>query len=91
MRKKKTSKSSKNFSRMRERKVRDKRDDVNKSRVSIKLGNNSSLEWEKWTICTEVLFIQCFSTYCRASSNYVNEIFSIKLKKELYIGFFYIH
>ncbi len=24
-------------------------DDVNKSRVSLKLGNNTSLEWEKWT------------------------------------------
>ncbi|PEC75675.1 hypothetical protein CON25_00280 [Bacillus thuringiensis] len=49
MRKKKTKKPSKNFSKMRERKVRNKRDDVNKSRVSIKLGNNTSLEWEKWT------------------------------------------
>ncbi|QWH92045.1 hypothetical protein EXW29_28445 (plasmid) [Bacillus toyonensis] len=49
MRKKKISKPSKNFSRIREKKVRNKRDDVNKSRVSIKLGNNTSLEWEKWT------------------------------------------
>ncbi|KAA6457661.1 hypothetical protein F8169_30590 [Bacillus cereus] len=49
MRKKKTRKLSKNFSRMRERKVRNKRGDVNKSRVSIKLGSNTSLEWEKWT------------------------------------------
>ncbi|NKW95868.1 MULTISPECIES: hypothetical protein [Bacillus cereus group] len=49
MRKKKTSKPSKNFSRMRERKVRNKGEDVNKSRVSIKLGNNISLEWGKWT------------------------------------------
>lgn len=49
MRKKKTSKPSKNFSRMRERKVKNKRDDLNKSRISLKLGNNTSLEWEKWT------------------------------------------
>ncbi|PFL09800.1 hypothetical protein CN898_23055 [Bacillus thuringiensis] len=49
MRKKKTSKPSENFSRMRERKVRNKRVDVNKSRVSIKLGSNTSLEWEKCT------------------------------------------
>lgn len=46
---KKTSKPSKNFSRMRERKVRNKKDDVNKSRVSIKLGKNTSFEWKKWT------------------------------------------
>ncbi|HDR8042156.1 TPA: hypothetical protein QCZ17_004477 [Bacillus cereus] len=49
MKKKKTSKPSKNFSRMRERKVRNKKGEVNKSRVSIKLGNTTSLEWEKWT------------------------------------------
>lgn len=49
MRKKKTSKPSKNFSRMRERKVRNKNGEVNKSRVSIKLGNTTLLEWEKWT------------------------------------------
>lgn len=47
--KEKTSKSSKNFSRLRERTVRNKRGDVNKSRVSIEFGNNTSLEWEKWT------------------------------------------
>ncbi|PQQ52204.1 hypothetical protein C6A34_01600 (plasmid) [Bacillus thuringiensis] len=34
---------------MRERKVRNKRGDVNKSRVSINFGKNTSFEWEKWT------------------------------------------
>lgn len=43
MRKKKVSKPSKNFSRIRERKVRNKRDDVNKSRVLIKVRNNIHL------------------------------------------------
>ncbi|WP_252195858.1 hypothetical protein [Bacillus mycoides] len=49
MRKQKTSKASKNYSRMREMKREGKKNDVNKTRVSIKFGDIFSLDYEKFT------------------------------------------
>ncbi|WP_146737759.1 hypothetical protein [Bacillus tropicus] len=49
IRKQKTSKASKNYSRMREMKRDGKKNDVNKTRVSIKFGDIFSLDYEKCT------------------------------------------
>ncbi|HFT5903660.1 TPA: hypothetical protein ACGSMF_004835 [Bacillus cereus] len=49
MKKKKSSKVSKNYNRMREMKRGSEKSNLNKTKVSIKIGKILSFDYEKWT------------------------------------------